>query len=107
MGEGRVMAEGASRCVGTGLRVASEPQQWGRMHWPPSLRLLEVAATQHMHRVEVRSYGEKRNQRYSYSFDMNRVVVAVGGRLGEGARWGSEIKKSILFILGLIFVLDM
>lgn len=36
-----------------------------------SLCLLEEAAAKHRHRVEVRCYGQKRNQRYSYSFDMN------------------------------------
>lgn len=69
MGKGKVMAH--SRCAGRGLQVTNELQPWGRENWPHSLHLLEETATQHMHRVEVRYYGEKRNQRYSYSFDMN------------------------------------
>lgn len=64
MGKGKVMAEGASRCAERGVQVTNELQPWGTENWPHLLRLLEETATQHMHRVEVRYYGEKRNQRY-------------------------------------------
>ena len=59
MGKGGMMAEGASKCVGRGLCVENELQQWYRERWLHSSRLLEAVATQHAHRVEVRYYGKK------------------------------------------------